>query len=90
MYPKQNHCILTHIQYLHTQLQPSACSQLQENVQVPRRSSQTVRGWPVMTISRGELVWNDGEILSTAGRGRFIARERPFPPRQDLSKVLSS
>ncbi len=51
---------------------------------------QTVRGWPVMTISRGELVWNDGEILSKAGRGRFIARERPFPPRQDLSKVLSS
>jgi dihydropyrimidinase len=53
-------------------------------------AGQTVRGWPVMTISRGELVWNDGEALSTPGRGRFIARERPFPPQQSLSRVLAS
>jgi dihydropyrimidinase len=51
---------------------------------------QTVRGWPVMTISRGELVWNDGKVLSTPGRGQFIARQRPFPPRQDLSRILAS
>ncbi|MDR6634591.1 dihydropyrimidinase [Phyllobacterium sp. 1468] len=51
---------------------------------------QTVRGWPVMTISRGELVWNDGKVLSTPGRGQFIARERPFSPRQDLSRTLAS
>lgn len=53
-------------------------------------AGQTVRGWPVMTISRGELVWNDGEVLSRRGRGQFIARQRPFPPQQDLSRILAS
>ena len=43
-----------------------------------------------MTISRGDLVWDDGEIFSHAGRGRFIARKRPFAPRQDLSRILAS
>jgi dihydropyrimidinase len=38
----------------------------------------TVRGWPIITISRGEVVWNDGILQSNAGRGRFIARDRPF------------
>lgn len=37
-----------------------------------------VRGWPIMTLSRGEVVWNDGDILSNAGRGRFIVRDRPL------------
>ncbi len=46
-------------------------------------AGQTVRGWPVMTISRGDIVWNDGEITSQAGRGQFIARQRPFPPQQE-------
>jgi dihydropyrimidinase len=53
-------------------------------------AGQVVRGWPVMTISRGDLVWDDGKILSEPGRGRFIARQRPFPPQQGLSKVLGS
>jgi dihydropyrimidinase len=53
-------------------------------------AGQTVRGWPVMTISRGELVWNDGEVLSRPGRGQFIPRLRPFPPKQGLSSVLAS
>jgi dihydropyrimidinase len=51
---------------------------------------QTIRGWPVMTISRGELVWNDGEVLSVPGRGQFIPRQRPFPPQQGLSRILAS
>jgi dihydropyrimidinase len=37
-----------------------------------------VRGWPVMTISRGEIVYADGEVRSTAGRGRFLPCDRPF------------
>jgi dihydropyrimidinase len=35
-----------------------------------------VRGWPVMTLSRGEVVWDDGEVLGAAGRGKFLPRER--------------
>lgn len=51
---------------------------------------QVLRGWPVVTISRGEVVWADGQVLSTPGRGRFIARSRPFVPQQGLSSVLAS
>ncbi len=49
-----------------------------------------VRGWPVITISRGDIVWNDGEVTSNAGRGRFLARQRPFAPQPDLPRVLAS
>lgn len=40
-----------------------------------------VRGWPVTTISRGEIVWSEGTVMSNAGRGRFIVRARPLQPR---------
>jgi dihydropyrimidinase len=33
-----------------------------------------VTGWPVMTISRGEVIWDDGKVLGRAGRGRFLKR----------------
>ncbi len=38
----------------------------------------TVRGWPVMTLSRGELLYDHGKVTSTAGRGRFLPCDRPF------------
>ena len=41
-----------------------------------------VLGEPVMTISRGEIVCADGQPTSTAGRGRFLRRERPFAPNR--------
>ena len=34
-----------------------------------------LRGWPETTISRGELIVHEGELLAQAGRGRFIARK---------------
>jgi dihydropyrimidinase len=33
-----------------------------------------VTGWPVMTISRGDVIWDDGKVLGRAGRGRFLKR----------------
>jgi dihydropyrimidinase len=48
----------------------------------------TVRGWPVTTISRGDVVYDDGRILSKPGRGRFLACARPFAPRQDEIAAL--
>jgi dihydropyrimidinase len=33
-----------------------------------------VRGWPVVTISRGAVIWMDGEVRGEAGRGRFVHR----------------
>ena len=47
-----------------------------------------VRGWPVMTISRGDIVWADGQVQSAAGRGRFLPCERPFPKHSSLTPAL--
>jgi dihydropyrimidinase len=38
-----------------------------------------VRGWPIVTLSRGEVVWANGEVRGCAGRGRFIEREPGLP-----------
>jgi dihydropyrimidinase len=33
-----------------------------------------VRGWPVFTISRGEIVLDHGKVTATRGRGRWVRR----------------
>lgn len=33
-------------------------------------------GWPVLTMSRGEVVMEEGRMTAAAGRGRFLARGR--------------
>jgi dihydropyrimidinase len=38
-----------------------------------------VTGWPVMTISRGEIVSRDGQVVARRGRGR-LARRGPTLP----------
>jgi dihydropyrimidinase len=35
-----------------------------------------VRGWPVMTLSRGDVVWDDGKVRARPGRGQFLPRRR--------------
>ena len=34
------------------------------------------RGWPVLTISRGEVIMRDGQVLGTPGRGLLLSRGR--------------
>jgi allantoinase len=34
----------------------------------------TLRGYPIITISRGEIVYDDGEILGRPGRGSYLPR----------------
>lgn len=38
-------------------------------------SGQELVGWPRTTISRGEVIWDDGEVAAPYGRGQFIAQE---------------
>jgi dihydropyrimidinase len=38
-----------------------------------------VTGWPVVTLSRGEVIWNDGRVEGVPGRGRFLKRARRVP-----------
>ncbi len=35
----------------------------------------TFKGWPVMTISRGEMICKDGRSLAQMGRGAYIRRQ---------------
>jgi len=34
------------------------------------------RGWPVLTISRGEVIAADGQVLAKPGRGLLLRRSR--------------
>ncbi|MDL2403322.1 dihydropyrimidinase [Rhizobium mayense] len=65
-------------------------SLLHHNTDYTPYEGQVVKGWPITTISRGDIVWIDGKVTAEPGRGRFIERQRPFPPQQGLSKVLAS
>jgi dihydropyrimidinase len=35
-----------------------------------------VQGWPVFTLSRGEVIFREGELTGRPGRGKLIFRER--------------
>lgn len=35
-----------------------------------------VQGWPIYTISRGEVVLEDGQVTAARGRGRWVRRDR--------------
>jgi len=35
-----------------------------------------VTGWPVMTLSRGEVIVDNGKVLAKAGRGKLIKRKK--------------
>lgn len=39
-----------------------------------------LRGWPVTTVARGEIVCHEGQARSVAGRGNFLSCARPFVP----------
>ncbi|WP_298718334.1 dihydropyrimidinase [uncultured Oceanisphaera sp.] len=50
---------------------------LHHDVDYTPYEGRTVTGWPVMTLSRGELVWNDGDVPGRAGQGRFLPCGKP-------------
>ncbi len=36
-----------------------------------------VTGWPVVTLSRGEVVWDGADVTGAPGRGRFLRCDKP-------------
>jgi dihydropyrimidinase len=54
-------------------------ARLHENVDYTPYEGFTLRGYPVMTIARGEVIVREGEYVGAAGRGQFLHR-RPFTP----------
>ena len=54
---------------------------LHHNVDYTPYEGITVQGWPVTTLSRGEVICRDGEIMAPAGRGQFLRCDQPTPAR---------
>ena len=50
---------------------------LHHNVDYTPYEGVRVRGWPVTTISRGEIVWADGAFAAASGRGEFLRCDYP-------------
>lgn len=40
-----------------------------------------VKGWPAITLNRGEVVWQDGQFRGQPGRGQFLRCGLPAPAR---------
>ena len=51
---------------------------LHENVDYTPYEGMVVKGYPVMTISRGEVIVEDGKFTGQRGRGRFLKRKPVF------------
>ena len=51
---------------------------LHDNLDYTPYEGMVVRGWPIITLSRGEIVWRDGEVRGVPGRGRFLRCDSPF------------
>lgn len=52
-----------------------------------------VTGWPALTLSRGEVVWQEGKFRGRPGRGEFLkcglpAPARPAPHRATFRQAL--
>jgi len=49
---------------------------LHDNMDFTPYEGMKVKGWPVTTISRGEVIWDDGEVQAQSGRGQFLPCDR--------------
>jgi dihydropyrimidinase len=56
---------------------PWAPGTLHENVDYTAYEGMELSGYPVCTISRGEVLVRDGEFHAAPGRGQYISRGRP-------------
>jgi dihydropyrimidinase len=50
---------------------------LHDNMDYTPYEGRKVTGWPVVTLSRGEVVWRDGAVLGKPGRGEFLRCDLP-------------
>jgi dihydropyrimidinase len=57
-----------------------AHNKLHSNVDYSAYEGFEVRGYPVCTISRGELIIREGTYSGRPGRGKFIQRGYPLIP----------
>jgi dihydropyrimidinase len=58
-----------------------ANADLHHNVDYTPYEGMQVKGWPVLTLSRGEVVCEEGKPVGRPGRGQFLACAKPEPAR---------
>lgn len=56
-------------------------SLLHHNVDYTPYEGIALQAWPAITLSRGVVVWRDGEYLGQPGHGQFLPCERPVPAK---------
>lgn len=56
-------------------------SLLHHNVDYTPYEGIALKAWPAVTISRGVVVWRDGEYMGKPGHGKFLSCDRPVPAR---------
>lgn len=54
---------------------------LHDNMDYTPYEGRKVKGWPVMTLSRGEVVWDGKEVTGAPGRGEFLPCGLPEPAK---------
>jgi dihydropyrimidinase len=64
-------------------------AQLHHAVDYTPYEGMTLRAWPGLTLSRGEVVWDGQAFHGRAGRGRFLACDAPslLPIRQPSAEA---
>ena len=50
---------------------------LHDNMDYTPYEGMEIQGWPVTTLSRGQLVWHGGEVVGKPGAGRLLRRGNP-------------
>jgi dihydropyrimidinase len=63
-------------------------SMLHHQVDYTTYEGMEVQGWPTTTLSRGEVVCENGEIKVEPGRGRFLAR-KPYDYIKPLNRHVT-
>jgi len=59
---------------------------LHHNVDYTPYEGMKLRGWPITTLSRGEVVCRDGALAAAPGRGRFLPCDLPKPAAPRLGR----
>ena len=63
---------------------------LHHNVDYTPYEGMQITGWPMVTLSRGEIVWHDGAFTGAKGRGRFLPCALPQPARAEGASAAFS
>jgi dihydropyrimidinase len=61
---------------------------LHHDVDYTPYEGQVVKGWPVLTLSRGEIVCRDGEVVAASGRGNFLRCDLPAAAQARMQSAL--